>query len=118
MTLFEGLSRISTRFERSRQHADHVGVIAKHGGNRLADVLRLCSDAKDPVSLVVDQRESGVARDRQHAVAHARDDVAVERVGGRRARVCRAEAVGGGGPTRFGTHLVRTGGTPSGGART
>jgi hypothetical protein len=66
--------------EHAEHHADHVRMGLEHRGHRLAEVARRRRHAKDPVGLLVDERQPPIARDGQHAIAHAGNDVAEERV--------------------------------------
>ena len=68
------------QIEHPREHADHVRVLAQDRSDRRTGIGRARGDAEDAIRLVVDERQPAVARDRQHAVAHAGHDVAEERV--------------------------------------
>jgi hypothetical protein len=59
-------------------------VCAEHLGDRFSQVIGIRLHAKNPVALLVQQRDGACSRNRQHAVAHPRDDVPEEGVGGLR----------------------------------
>ena len=77
MTLFDGFSRISTRFgqqvqiEGAGQHANDVGMVLQHRAIGRPTSPGRRRDTEDAIGLVVDQRQPAVARDREDAVAHS-----------------------------------------------
>ena len=68
--------------ERGQQLADDVGMRPQHLRNRLAEVVRLRLDTKNPIPLVVEQRQGPRTGDGEDAIAHSRNNVAEKRIGG------------------------------------
>ena len=62
------------------QHADDAGMGVEHLGERPPEVALAGRQAEDPARLVVDEHELAGPVDRQHAVAHVRNQVAEEGV--------------------------------------
>jgi hypothetical protein len=68
------------QFEAAGEHAHDVGVRAQDVGVGPADVRGVTGEAEDAVRLVVHHRDGAVARDREHAVAHAAHHVPEEAI--------------------------------------
>ena len=83
-----------------------AGPLLQHVGERPADVAGAARQRKNPVRLVVHQRERAVAVERDDAVAQAADDVPEKRIFGRRRATAGSPR---GGPQRTGSPVVRDG---------
>ena len=79
-----GAVRQQMQLKSREQLANDVGVGAEHFGNRFSQVVGARLHAKNPVALLVQQRNRACSRNREHPVAHPRDDVPEEGVGGLR----------------------------------
>ena len=69
------------------------GLWRNSSRERLADIVGAARERKDPVGLVVHQREGAVAVNGDHAVPHAAHEVTEEPVVGTRAIASRVEAL-------------------------
>jgi hypothetical protein len=68
------------QLERAVKHAHHIGVLRQHFAEVAPHRARGSPDLKNSAGLGVDFGHQPVARDRKHAVAHARDEVAEKAV--------------------------------------
>ena len=76
-----GAVRQVAQLERAVQHAHHVRVLGEHDGEVTADDALRALDLENSRGLAVHFGDVAVARDRQHAIAHAADQAAEETIG-------------------------------------
>ena len=92
--------REQVQIEDVREQAHHLWVVAQNLRDRSSDVVGAARDPENAIRLIVDDRQSAVAIQRQYAVPHARHDVSEERVlhgavsCGRLAQLVRSTAAG------------------------